>query len=309
MKKILITGGAGFIGSAVIKHLQEFNYEIFVIDNVSSDNTVSLVKDLKVKLFIKPDLTVGGLRNFGAKMAIGDILVFLDADVVLTENWVNNFHMADEIIRKNPYTITGSRCKISKDNGWIERCWFKPLLSENLSHMNSGHLITSKKLFERLGGFSEELVADEDPDFGMRAKKIGAKIIDINELEVIHQRYPKTLKQFFFREIWHGKGQYQEGILSSRTGIITIIFFFLHICFIFLTCSRAFAVSFVVFLLIVFTCFYSSKVKYRNPSSLVFINTYLYYYYYLARSSAFLVCMLFPRLIVKKRNIETDRDK
>lgn len=38
MKKILITGGAGFIGSAVIKHFQQFDYEIFVIDNLSFGN-------------------------------------------------------------------------------------------------------------------------------------------------------------------------------------------------------------------------------------------------------------------------------
>ncbi len=38
MQKIIITGGAGFIGSAVIKHLQEFGYEIFVIDNLSFGN-------------------------------------------------------------------------------------------------------------------------------------------------------------------------------------------------------------------------------------------------------------------------------
>ncbi len=38
MKKILITGGAGFIGSAIIQHLSEFDYEIFVIDNLSFGN-------------------------------------------------------------------------------------------------------------------------------------------------------------------------------------------------------------------------------------------------------------------------------
>lgn len=37
-KKILITGGAGFIGSAVIKQLQKSNREIFVIDNLSFGN-------------------------------------------------------------------------------------------------------------------------------------------------------------------------------------------------------------------------------------------------------------------------------
>ena len=38
MKKILITGGAGFIGSAVIKHFQQSDYEISVIDNLSFGN-------------------------------------------------------------------------------------------------------------------------------------------------------------------------------------------------------------------------------------------------------------------------------
>ena len=38
MKKLLITGGAGFIGSAVIKEFQKYDYEIFVIDNLSFGN-------------------------------------------------------------------------------------------------------------------------------------------------------------------------------------------------------------------------------------------------------------------------------
>lgn len=38
MKKILITGGAGFIGSAIIKHFQEQGHEIHVIDNLSFGN-------------------------------------------------------------------------------------------------------------------------------------------------------------------------------------------------------------------------------------------------------------------------------
>lgn len=38
MSKILVTGGAGFIGSAVIAQLQKSNHEIFVIDNLSFGN-------------------------------------------------------------------------------------------------------------------------------------------------------------------------------------------------------------------------------------------------------------------------------
>jgi UDP-glucose 4-epimerase len=38
MSKILITGGAGFIGSAVFRHLHEKNHELFVVDNLSFGN-------------------------------------------------------------------------------------------------------------------------------------------------------------------------------------------------------------------------------------------------------------------------------
>ncbi len=37
-KRILVTGGAGFIGSALIKELQKYQYEIFVFDNLSFGN-------------------------------------------------------------------------------------------------------------------------------------------------------------------------------------------------------------------------------------------------------------------------------
>ena len=34
-QKVLITGGAGFIGSALSKHMQEEGHEVFVLDNLS----------------------------------------------------------------------------------------------------------------------------------------------------------------------------------------------------------------------------------------------------------------------------------
>ena len=38
MKRILVTGGAGFIGSAVIPELKAHDYEVFVVDNLSFGN-------------------------------------------------------------------------------------------------------------------------------------------------------------------------------------------------------------------------------------------------------------------------------
>lgn len=54
MKKILITGGAGFIGSAVIQELQKFNHEIWVIDDLSFGNREFI--DIPDSHFLKADI-------------------------------------------------------------------------------------------------------------------------------------------------------------------------------------------------------------------------------------------------------------
>ncbi len=54
MSKILITGGAGFIGSAVIGHLQRSNHELFVIDNLSFGNRRFI--DIPDTNFFKEDI-------------------------------------------------------------------------------------------------------------------------------------------------------------------------------------------------------------------------------------------------------------
>lgn len=43
LKTCLVTGGCGFIGSALVKQLVEQNIEVYVVDNLSSGNTMNLL--------------------------------------------------------------------------------------------------------------------------------------------------------------------------------------------------------------------------------------------------------------------------
>jgi len=69
------------------------NFETIVVDNASSDNSVSWVKSNypNVKL-IENDKNYGyaGGCNRGAEAAIGDHLIFLNNDTVQDKNWISN---------------------------------------------------------------------------------------------------------------------------------------------------------------------------------------------------------------------------
>ena len=46
-KKVLVTGAAGFIGSAIAKKLIEKNYDVYGIDNLSNGRLINLPKKIK----------------------------------------------------------------------------------------------------------------------------------------------------------------------------------------------------------------------------------------------------------------------
>ncbi len=54
MKKILITGATGFIGSALFNHLQNQGHELFVIDNLSFGNKDYIT--INDKMFFEEDI-------------------------------------------------------------------------------------------------------------------------------------------------------------------------------------------------------------------------------------------------------------
>ena len=53
MKKILITGGAGFIGSHTVVELQQKGYEVFIVDNLSN-STPDVIDNIAKITGVKP---------------------------------------------------------------------------------------------------------------------------------------------------------------------------------------------------------------------------------------------------------------
>ncbi len=81
MKKILITGGAGFIGTNIIKKLIKKKFTIYVVDNknLNKENNLYIFKNKKNFYYIKSDLSKKRFyKNFRTKV---DVILHLASGV------------------------------------------------------------------------------------------------------------------------------------------------------------------------------------------------------------------------------------
>ena len=285
----------------------KFNYEVIVVDHGSSDKTAVLSDSAGATVIDGSTLkTIAALRNLGVKHSTGQVLIFIDADIILTSEWSDNISKVIQNFSKVPYQICGSLPKIPEQASVLMKLWFEPKSMEaSPNYIGSCHLITSRTLFEKVKGFPEHMETSEEFIFCIDAAKTGAVINSFPELVITHHGAPKTLLSFIKSEIWHGRGDWTSfsTVFSSKVALLTLIFIFLHgllISSVFIgkelqmvpvfLCSSIFAL-----------CFVSSLIKFaKHGFTYVLINTYTFYFYFLARSLSFFSALLSKE--IKKRS-------
>jgi len=153
------------------------NLDIIVVDNGSTDKTAKIAKLMGVKVIDFPVGTIAAVRNRGVKEATNDILIFIDADISVSADWHEKLSTVIKYLQESFMTVTGSRVQSSERSNWLHKYWFSELTSYEAPYINSGHLITSRYLFEKIHGFSENLETAEDYDFCQKAVKAGMTIM------------------------------------------------------------------------------------------------------------------------------------
>lgn len=204
----------------------DLSYEVIVVDNGSTDATLDIAQRFGATVYQDSTKTVGGLRNLGAAYADGEVLVFLDADVVITRVWAQEFNDLCIRIEGDNRLITGSRCNIGRNSSWIEKNWFLPMTQQKSGYINSGHMIVARCVFQEIGGFDDTLVTGEDWEFCMRAKQNSCSVVNNPKLLVVHEGYPKDLRSFVNREAWHGVQDFYnlQSLLRSKVALVAILY-------------------------------------------------------------------------------------
>ena len=198
------------LGSIVAACNQYVHAEVIMVVNGSTDGSFELVqsrfaKDMRV--LSAPGLKVGALRNLGAREASGEILSFIDADCVVPLQY---FHALNVVFENRRIDATGRTVSFPTNGSWVERVWgdLNRRSSGPQDYINSGNFAVRRSAFEAVGGFSEDLVTDEDTELGLRLRASGFSIVEVRELDVLHLDNPKTIGQFFRKEVWHAQGMF-----------------------------------------------------------------------------------------------------
>lgn len=147
------------------------DYEIVVVANGCTDATVEAAQGKCHRLVTLSQKSLGVARNLGARMAAGDLLVFLDADTVLEPCALRV--IAEEFTARD----AGGTLKGQPDaSRFAYRLiyWLKNFIHRFVvRNGSSGVILCWKKDFTRVGGFDERLELRENSDLIRRLKRFG----------------------------------------------------------------------------------------------------------------------------------------
>jgi len=186
---------------------QDFNnHEIIVADAGSKDKTKKIAENFGCKV-VKGGTPAQG-RNRGAQKAKGSLLLFLDADVILTKNSLKKVlkEFRKRKLKIATFFLMPSTKK--KTPKFLFTFFYNIpifLMEKVLPHAAMGILI-EKKLFKKLGGFDEKITLAEDHDLARRGRRLGkygiikSAIINVSDRRFKKEGWIKTYSKYLLCE-------------------------------------------------------------------------------------------------------------
>ena len=154
---------------SVIK--QEGDYELYVVDGGSSDNTVAIARKYACVINSKRGRAIQ--MNAGTMSCKGDILLFLHADTLLPDNAFREIRkrMRDETVAGGSFYIA-----FDADNFIIGGVSFITRFNFRLFHFGDQGIFVRRDVFQALNGYKEMPIM-EDYDFCKRLRSKGKVIL------------------------------------------------------------------------------------------------------------------------------------
>jgi len=192
--------------------------EVIVVDSCSTDGTYELVKQFQAKYLCIRERSMVKARNVGLRHATGDVVAYIDDDVIVSESW--SIHILDSYEdekvggvggRVLPYSTCREACipvhvqeiderligKVLNDGivlGNFDVPTSTPIEVDTLIGCNMSF---RRKLLIRIGGFDEKFQGNcyrDDTDACLRLKRLGYKLVYNPKALVWHKFRGKSTK-------------------------------------------------------------------------------------------------------------------
>lgn len=181
-------------GQSIIQEYPQF-FELLVIDNGSTDNTVSIAESYADKIIVENRKGKLNARNRGIKESLGNIIVAVDADIYFPCFWLNTllepFNNIGNPANTNISGVSGSIYNpnipgipafVYNITHYIDK---KIVYPNNMSGANSAFW---KHKFYQIGWFNEninqlsaeEMHQEEERSFGIKLTKLGKVVFKLN---------------------------------------------------------------------------------------------------------------------------------
>lgn len=164
--------------------------EIIIIDNGDNDIEVNFT-DKKIKTFkIAPFSGVSNSRNYGAEVAKGEYLAFIDDDDLWEKDYLENVEACinrgeEVVISRLDQLIDDQKKSYKNPHGQLD---VKLLLTYNPG-ITGSNIVIRKKTFLELGGYDPKLKSGEDKSIIIEALLKGEKIVTLPNNAAIIRRH------------------------------------------------------------------------------------------------------------------------
>jgi glycosyltransferase involved in cell wall biosynthesis len=192
-------------------------YEVVLVDDGSSDRTLAWIAENKaelphVKVYEQNHLGAASARNLGVESAVGETIIFIDSDLVVTKSFLQSH---GDALTKGERDLKSDRlftygAVINTNN--FEDPTSEPYKITDFSaaYFATGNVAIKRKWLEQAGLFDTgfQLYGWEDLELGVRLKKLGLKLIKCPEAVGYHWHPAFNLEQIpraIEREIQRGK--------------------------------------------------------------------------------------------------------
>jgi glycosyltransferase involved in cell wall biosynthesis len=161
--------------------------KIIVVDNDSDDSTADVARAWGAAVATEKQHNVAKVRNCGARLSSGDVLIFLDADTVVPDELLSRIVAA----MSDPSCYGGAVDPDYQPKKVTVKVYlqFWGILGRLMGMAQGSTQFCRRDVFFALNGYDENLFMGEDVDFYWRLKRLAkrqnGRVVLIEDLRVI----------------------------------------------------------------------------------------------------------------------------